>query len=268
MPLILGGVAAILLLLCIAGGAGAFFLTRGDDADPTATPVTSAGTPVPAAVTTPMPAAGNSGGNSAPPAPGASVAPSAAPVASAAPSTRPSAAPSAAAALPTPTAPRASARPSASTAGNRRTLEVESVGLTFSIPSDWQEARSEEGLAQYNSPDGRAQIIVRWSTQVPSGVTARSLIEQELSDTARADPSFDPTAVGTGNVTVGGQPGFGSEIYTFSNQSGTRISEADRAVVLSGRAQYFFGFLALESSFDSYAATFDEIIESIQITGP
>jgi hypothetical protein len=140
--------------------------------------------------------------------------------------------------------------------------------LTFSIPSDWQEARSEEGLAQYNSPDGRAQIIIRWSTQAPSGVTAQSLIEQELADTARADPNFDPATVPTGNVTVGGQPGFGSEIYTFSNQSGTRISEADRAVVLSGRAQYFFGFLALESSFDSYAATFDGIIESIQITGP
>jgi hypothetical protein len=99
-------------------------------------------------------------------------------------------------------------------------------------------------------------------------VTARSLIQDELESTARADPSFDPAAVGTGNVTVGGQPGFGSEIYTFSNQNGTRISEADRAVVLSGRAQYFFGFLALESSFASYAATFDEIIDSIQITGP
>lgn len=264
LPIILIGLAAILLLVCVGGGVGFYILSQNDDnADATVTPVAAAGTPVPAVASTPMPAAGSAGGNTAPPAPGASVAPSAAASASA----RPSAAASAAAG-PTPTAPRASARPSASAAGNRRTLEVQSVGLTFSIPADWQEARNEQGLAQFNSPDGRAQIIVRWSTQVPSSVTARSLIQQELQDTAGTDPSFDPTAVPTGNVTVGGQPGFGSEIYTFSNQSGTRISEADRAVVLTGRAQYFFGFLALESSFSSYAATFDEIIESIQITGP
>lgn len=268
LPLILGGFAVFVLLICLGGGFGALALSRRNSS-PTATPAV-AGTAVPAAATA-MPAAGSSGGNTAPPPPGAaptSTVPSAAPTAAA----LPSAAPSVAAALPT-AAPARTAVPSARAttapaSGNRRVLSVESVGLRFSIPADWTQTTNEAGRAQFRSPDGRAQIVVRWSSQAPAGLTAQQVIRQELTDTAGVDPSFDSTAVGTGSVTVGGQPGYGTEIYTFAQQSGARVSEADRAVVLPGRAQYFFGFLAVESAFQTYAATFDEIIGTIQITGP
>ena len=103
---------------------------------------------------------------------------------------------------------------------------------------------------------------------MPSGLTAQQVIRQELLDTAELDANFDNTTVGTGVVTVGGQQGYGSEPYTFTQSASTRITEADRAVVLPGKAQYFFGFLAIESAFDSYGATFDEIITTIAITGP
>jgi hypothetical protein len=159
-----------------------------------------------------------------------------------------------------------SARPSAS--GNRQTITVAEVGLVLSIPNGWRKVVDQANTAQYVSPDGRAQMIIRWSARVPSGVTARSLIEEELKTTAQTDPAFDPASVVTGSVQVGGQQGFGSEVYTFTGQDGRSLSEADRAVVIAGRAQYFFGFLALEAAFDSYTATFNEIIDTIKITGP
>jgi hypothetical protein len=147
-------------------------------------------------------------------------------------------------------------------------LSVESIGLKFTIPADWTQTTNEAGRAGFRSPDGQAQIIVRWSAQVPGGLTAQQLIRQELLDTAELDPDLDITTVGTGPAPIGGQQGYGSEPYTFTQQGTTRITEADRAVVLPGEAQYFFGFLALESAFDTYAATFDQIIETIEITGP
>ena len=70
-------------------------------------------------------------------------------------------------------------------------------------------------------------------------------------------------------MSIGGQQGYGTDPYTFfSPQNSARFSEADRAVVLPGRAQYFFGFVATEATFNNYSATFDEIIATIQITGP
>ena len=80
--------------------------------------------------------------------------------------------------------------------------------------------------------------------------------------------TFDATTVQTGAVQLGGQQGYGTDIYSFfSPQNNARFSEADRAVVLPGKAQYFFAFVATETAFNTYAATFDEIIATIQITG-
>lgn len=270
LPMILLGLGVLMLLVCVVGAGGLFLASRRGNSDPTPTAtVSSSGTAIPAANTTPLPAAGQSGGNTAPLPPGASPAPSpsAVPTVGAAPS----AAPSTAASQPTRT-PAASARASAApNTGGRQTFAVETIGLRFSIPGDWRQTTNEAGRAGFVSGDGRSQLIVRWSTQVPSGLTAQQLIRQELLDTAKLDANFNASTVGTGAVTFGGQQGFGSEPYTFTQQGNsgtTRITEADRAVVLSGRAQYFFGFLALESAFDSYRVTFDEIIATIEITGP
>jgi pSer/pThr/pTyr-binding forkhead associated (FHA) protein len=262
-PLLLIGVGALLLLLCIGAGIGAFALSRRDNNDPTATPAGGVGTPLPVAAATPS-SSGSSGGNTAPPPPGASPAPSVAPTTGA----QPSAAPSTAAFQPTPTAPRASARPSAPASGGRQTVEVAEVGLVYSLPADWEQTRDEDGRAQFVSPDGRASILVRWSDRAASGVTARSLIEDELEATASGDRNFDPASVETGVVQVGGRQGYGSATYTFTGNNGTRYSEADRAVVIPNQAQYFFAFLALESAFDGYTAVFNEIIGTIEITGP
>lgn len=269
LPLILAAVG-VLVLLCVAAGAGAVALARRGG-DPTATPVSASASSTPgasavasASSSAVAPPLGSSGGNAAPPPPGAAPAPSSAPVAptaGAAPSAAPTTPPAAGR---TPTA-RASAP--ATTAG-RQTITIEEVGLQFTLPADWRQARAETGQRWYVSGDGRAQLVLRYSTQVASGLTARRVIENELLATENEDPDFDSSAVRTAAVTVGGQAGHGTDPYRFTAQSGTRYAEQDRAVVISGRAQYFFGFVAQESAFNSYAAIFDEIIATIRITGP
>lgn len=289
LPLILGAVVGVLLLLCVGGGVGGALLLRGRSASPTQTTTAASpqpsGSPIagnfgtPTIVGTTAPIAGSGGGNPAPPPPGATVAPTVAPTValqlpptarpSTAPSTgpRPSTAPSAG---PRPsTAPSSGPRASAPPAtGGAQAFSVTSVGLKFSLPAGWTQDQNEAGKASFLSPDRRAVIVVRWSTQVPAGLTAQRIIQNELDVTAQTDANFDPTATGTGNVTFGGQPGFGSEAYTYTTQNGQSVTEVDRAVVLAGRAQYFFGFSALEESFDGYADIFDQIIGTVVITGP
>lgn len=256
-PLLLIGGGAILLLICIGVGVGAFALSRRDNnADPTATAVRAAGTPASVAASasssagTPLPASGNSGGNSAPPAPGAT------PVSSSAGtptgSARPAATPSTAAQPSTP-------------AGQQR-IEIAEVGLVFNLPSDWKQVAKDSGSVQFASGDNRAQIVVRWVAKPPSSVTAQSIILDELDSTAATDPNFDPAVVRTGTAQISGLQGFGTDPYTFKARDGNIITEADRAVVVAGKAQYFFGFLALQTAFESYGPTFDQIIATIKIT--
>ena len=146
---------------------------------------------------------------------------------------------------------------------------VPAVGLQLAIPANWRQVRNESGVRTFASPDNQAQIVIRWSTQTASGLTARQVILNELADTEATDSSFDAATVRNAAVAIGGQQGHGTDIYTFfSPQNNARFSEADRAVVLPGQAQYFFGFIATEAAFNTYAATFDEIIATIQITGP
>jgi hypothetical protein len=303
LPLILAGVLGVVLLLCVGGGVGGALLLRGRASDPTKTAPAIAASPQPSGspvagnfgtpviVGTTAPLAGSGGGNPAPPPPGATVAPTVAalPIGTAVPTAgsqptlptpapaRPSAAPStgprpsvAPSTGPRPsTAPSAGPRPSTPPAnGGAQNFSVAAVGLKFSLPAGWTQDQDEAGKASFLSPDRRAVIVVRWSTQVPAGLTAQRIIQNELDVTAQTDANFDPTATGTGNVTFGGQPGFGSEAYTYTTQNGQQVTEADRAVVLAGRAQYFFGFSALEESFDSYADIFDQIISTVTITGP
>jgi hypothetical protein len=145
---------------------------------------------------------------------------------------------------------------------------VDTVGLRFSIPAGWTQETDEAGRATFLAPDGRALVTVRWSVQVPAGLTAQQVVQNELALAATTDPSFAPASARTGTVTFGGQPGFGTDPYTFTLSDGTSTTKADRAVVLSGRAQYFFGFAAAESDFARYANIFDDIIATVVITGP
>ncbi|HEY8599595.1 MAG TPA: hypothetical protein VIL85_14250, partial [Thermomicrobiales bacterium] len=66
----------------------------------------------------------------------------------------------------------------------------------------------------------------------------------------------------------GGQPGYGSDPYSYSLQDGTRLTETDRGVVLAGQAQYFFAFASIEADFARYGTIFDNIIGTVVITGP
>lgn len=303
LPLILGGLAALALLLCVGGGvAGALFLRDRATETPVAPTVAASGTSVVGAANTPLPtrsvaAFPGGGGSSAAPFPGGGSGnptlppPSAAPAPTVVPLPTATVAPTvmvaptattAATATPaptrlpfTPTPPRPTAtvaprptQPAPPAGGGGLTITVASVGLSFSLPAGWTQERDEAERATFLSPDRRAQIVVRWSTQVPTGLTAQRLVQEELQRTATEDPTFVPTSARVGSVEFGGQPGYGSDPYSYALQDGTRLTEADRAVVLAGRAQYFFGFTALEPEFSRYAAPFDGIIGTVVITGP
>lgn len=301
LPLILGGIAVLVLLLCIGGGIGGVLLLRNrDTATPTPMIGSVAGTSVagggnlltPTVVAPVFPGGssgpvtfpgGGGGGNPAPPAPSAAPAPTLAPL----PSATVAAAPSA---TPTPLRPTATltvirppltpttARPMPTVAarmtptpppsGSGRAFTVQTVGLRFVLPATWTQERDEAGLATFLSSDKRAQVVVRWSTQTPAGLTAQKLVQDELQRTANEDPSFDVSSVPIGAITFGGQQGYGSEPYSYSLQDGTRLTEADRGVVLTGQAQYFFNFTALETDFGRYGTIFESIISTVVITGP
>ena len=304
VPLILGGIAALVLLLCIGGGVGgALFLRSRADATPTpvigsvtGTGVAAGGslpTPTGAApvfpgsssspVTTPGSGGGGGGGNPAPPPPSAAPAPTMAPLSPATAVPAPSATPTplrptATVAAPRPSLTPTAARPTPTVAGRvtqttppsgqGRTFTVQAVGLRFVLPANWTQERDEAGLATFLSSDKQAQIVVRWSTQTPTGLTAQKLVQDELQRTAEEDPSFDVSSARVGAITLGGQQGYGSDPYSYSLQDGTRLTEADRGVVLTGRAQYFFNFTAVEADFGRYGAIFDSIISTVVITGP
>ena len=290
LPLILGGLAALLLLLCIGGGiGGALFLRSRADATPTPTVGVISGTSVaggssfPTATGVAPAFPGGGGGNPAPPPPSAVPAPTLAPlpsvtvaaVSSASPtSLRPTATIAATRAPFTPTAarptPTAAARltQTAPPGVSGRTFMVQAVGLRFVLPANWTQERDETGLATFLSADKRAQVVVRWSTQTPTGLTAQKLVQDELQRTANEDPSFNISGVRSGAITFGGQQGYGSYPYSYSLQDGTRLTEADRGVVLAGQAQYFFNFTAVETDFSRYGAIFDSIIGTVVITGP
>jgi hypothetical protein len=292
LPLILGGIVALVLLLCVGGGIGGVLFLRGR-ADTTPTPsvgavtgtsVVGGGTlPTPTGVAPSFPGGGGGGGNPAPPAPSAAPAPTLAAVppttAAAVPSTtptpvRPTATPAVTrppltptAARPTPTvATRVTQTPPVS--GSGRTFTVQPVGLRFVLPANWTQERDEAGLATFLSSDKRAQIVVRWSTQTPAGLTAQKLVQDELQRTANEDPSFNVNGVRVGATTFGGQQGYGSDPYSYSLQDGTRLTEADRGVVLTGQAQYFFNVTAIETDFARYRAIFDSVISTVVISGP
>lgn len=308
-PLLIGGLVALLLFLCVGGALGGFLVYRSRSSDPTPT-VTASGTSVVGAANrpsatpsgiafpggaAPFPGGGGSappfpggGGTSPAPLPSASAAPpSVAPVPTPTVAPVPTVAPTvtvaptatlAATATPRPTvtiaptrvAPTPTTRPaqSAPPSGGGLTITVDSVGLRFALPAGWTQERDEAGRATFLAPDRRAQIVVRWSTQAPAGLTAQQLVQNELQATANEDPAFSPSSAKVGTVTFGGQPGYGTDPYSYSLTDGTRLTEADRAVVLSGRAQYFFGFVAAESEFPRYATIFDAIISTVTITGP
>ena len=311
-PLLIGGVVALLLFLCVGAALGGFFVFRSRSGDPTPT-IAASGTSIVGAANTPIatpsgvtfPGGGGSaapfpgGGGSAPPFPGGSgnspapLPSTSAPNPSVAPSPTPVVAPTAteaptATVAPTPTiapvatlaptvpiaptraAPTPTARPvqSAPPSGSGQTVTVDTVGLRFSLPAGWTQERDEAGRATFLAPDRRAQIVVRWSSQAPAGLTAQQLIQNELQATANEDPAFTPSSATVGTVTFGGQPGYGTDPYSYSLTDGTRLTEADRAVVLSGQAQYFFGFVATEDDFPRYANIFDDIIATVTITGP
>jgi hypothetical protein len=160
-----------------------------------------------------------------------------------------------------------SSSPAPSTVRNWQTVDIGVVGLRLSIPADWKVVKRDLGLAQYASPDNRAQITIRWRPAALSSATACGMIRDELEATASVDPAFDSTAVRTETTTIGGMQGCSSGTYTYT-YNGKRYSETDRATILPGKAQYFFGFLALDASFADYAPIFDDIIDTIAITGP
>ncbi len=276
-PILIGGCVVLFLLLCIGGGIGGAVVIRNRNNDATPTVVTNS---------TAVPGGGGSNPAPSPPTPGGALPPTTQPTATLVallPPTTPTA-PATATSAPLPTL----AAPPPTTAPTRRptnqvaptvaatrppangntTITVDAVGLTFILPTGWTQERDEAGQATFLAPDQRAQITVRWSQQAPAGLTAQRLIQDELQRTANEDSSFVPSNTQIGALTFGGHPGYGSEPYTYNLQSGTRLTEADRAVVLSGRAQYFFGFTAIATDFDRYRSIFDSIINTVVITGP
>ena len=90
-----------------------------------------------------------------------------------------------------------------------------------------------------------------------------------MQGAARSDPGFVPSAVQIdATVKLGGQPAANTQAYAYALKSGTRVAEADVAVVLPDKAQYLFAAVAGQDDFDSHVADFNAILGTVTIAGP
>jgi hypothetical protein len=306
MPLLLAGVFAVLLLLCVGGAGGAFLFVRGrggatatpgrqgtviaastnvaataqalaTNATAKSTPTTAVaaatpttGSSAPTATASVAGTQGNGGSNPSPPGPTAVAATATtAPVPTRAPT--PTTAPQPTRAPTTavqPTTPRVTAT-TGGTTGNGSTYTVQSVGLKFTVPAGWTKSSDDQaGMATFISPDSKAIFSVTWTTSVPAGMTAQQRVQQELDAAVQTDPNSTAANSSVSAAKIGGQDGFASDQYDFTAKSGTKFTELDAAVVLPGQALYFFQFAAIQGQFSVHSDDFVAIINSIVITGP
>jgi pSer/pThr/pTyr-binding forkhead associated (FHA) protein len=306
MPLLLAGVFAVLLLLCVGGAGGAFLFVRGrggatatpgrqgtviaastnvaataqalaTNATAKSTPTTAVaaatpttGSSAPTATASVAGTQGNGGSNPSPPGPTAVAATATtAPVPTRAPT--PTTAPQPTRAPTTavqPTTPRVTAT-TGGTTGNGSTYTVQSVGLKFTVPAGWTKSSDDQaGMATFISPDSKAIFSVTWTTSVPAGMTAQQRVQQELDAAVQTDPNSTAANSSVSAAKIGGQDGFASDQYDFTAKSGTKFTELDAAVVLPGQALYFFQFAAIQGQFSAHSDDFVAIINSIVITGP
>lgn len=285
LPLILAGGLAALLLFCVLGGAGLFVVLRTkDDADPTPVATTGAAGPNPTvAVTTASTTTaqtsqttagssavaalpGSAGGNVAPPPPGAAQ-PTQPP--------QPTAQQTTTRAIQTTTTTRTvrtttrAARQTTSRPSSGGDVFINSdYGVLFAVPAGWTKKDEREGVVIYASADGRALFVAQFGA-AGAGVTPTQVIERELQATQSSDPSFNASAIQVNaNIQVGGLPGAASGRYTYTNQSGSKVSEADFATVVPGQARYLFSCVAASNNFDAFTDDFTTILNGILITGP
>lgn len=270
LPLLFGGLAVLLLLLCVAGSGGlAYVRWRGGAFTNTPTPVGTSvadirGTPTSAALANPT---------------ATPTATSVAPTATSTPAPLPTLAPTATVqatitVAPTrsgtpgpaaPVTPRTTPTPTA-TAGGATVYTAESVGLHFTVPTGWTKAVEQANSVTFVSPNREAQFTAHWEFPA-SGATAERVLQQELAATAQLDPSFAASSVRLTPARIGGQTGSKTDQYTYISRNGAR-TELDVAVVLPGSGQYFFGFLVVPGRFAANEAAFAAIIDSTQINPP
>lgn len=276
LPLLFGGLAALLLLLCImASGGLAYARWRGGAFTGTPTPAGTSiaslpGTPTSAVLASPTP---TPTATSAPPT--ATVTPAPLPTLAPTATVQPTATVLRAVTV-TPTrigmpgsgavgTPRATPTPTP-VAGGGTVYTAERVGLHFIVPAGWTKVDEQDDSVTFVAPNREAQFTARWGTPT-SGTTAEGVLQQELAATAQLDPRFAASAVKITPARIGGQTGSKTDQYTYLSRNGAR-TELDVAVVLPGSGQYFFGFLAVQGRFAANEADFVAIIDSTQINPP
>lgn len=269
LPFLLGGFAALALLLCIVVGGGlAYTRFRGGTfgGAPSATGTSAAGAqPTPTATRTTTPTTTPTS-TPAPPTPTVVAAlPTLAPTPTIAATATPQASPTRVG-TPNPGA-ATPPRPTPTAMANGTTIyTAESVGLSFTVPAGWTKIDEQADSVTFLAPTREAQFTARWNT-VTNGVTADRILQQELAATAQLDKSFNAARVQITPAQIGGQPGSKTAQYNYTSANGAR-TELDVASVLPGSGQYFFSFLAIQGRFAANEASFVTIIDSIQINPP
>ncbi|HEX5501292.1 MAG TPA: hypothetical protein VFW96_01635, partial [Thermomicrobiales bacterium] len=268
-PLVIAAIVALLLLCVGVAGAAALVLrARGGDPTPTAAAVAGNATPVSAAAisTTPgaSPAAGGGGNNVAPPPPGSTPTLTIPPTPTPVPPPTATAPPATATAVPT--RPRATATAGAA---RGRVYTNATWGIRLTLPAGWTVDEEESDHVSFLAPDGHGLFYVGFGA-AGSGLTPTDVLQQDLQQTARSDPNFQPQGVQIKTGNFQGHPAAQTDTYQYRSGS-TTVEESDIGVIAttaSGRAKYLLAAIAPASDFEGHVDDFNAIINSVVITGP
>jgi hypothetical protein len=137
------------------------------------------------------------------------------------------------------------------------------------LPAGWTLDEEQSDHVSFVAPDGRGVFFVGFGP-AGSAQTPTDVLQQDLQQTARTDPTFQPQGVQIKTGTFQGFPAAQTDTYQYRSNS-TIVQESDLAVTAStssGRAKYLFAAIAPASEFDGHVDDFNAIIKSIVIAGP